>query len=222
MSRLGLPAGARIVELAPGKGELLVRILAAHPTATAVGVDRSTWFLAEARDRAEALGVADRLTLHDADANAFEWPDGTADLAVSRGAAGILGDHAATLAALAAMVRARGGLVLFGDGVWTAEPPDEGLTSFGMERDELPVGLDGQRALGSGAGLAPVWSELVSVAEWDDYEGAYGAAVEPFLAAHPGDPDAAPFRDRLNTMRESYADWRRGTFGFGITLFRRD
>ena len=196
-----------------------------------------------AHPRAE-LDVLDRLDLREADATAFSWPTGTTDLAISMGAAGILGDHAATLLALARMVRAPergvpgslapiaapavapdgiapGGLVLFGDGAWLAEPPPDGLASFGMDRHELPDGLEGQRTLGVGAGLEPLWSEAVSVEEWDDYESAYGSAVEPWLAEHPDDPDGPAFLERLTLMRRSYAEWRRGVFGFGITLFRR-
>jgi hypothetical protein len=231
VARLALPGQATVVELACGKGELLVRLLAARPSALATGVDRSPWFLAEARDRARELGVLDRLDLLEADATAFDWPDGTADLAISMGAAGILGDHPATLEALARMVRAParamsggvrpGGLVLFGDGVWLAEPPPEGLASFGMDRHELPDGLEGQRALGVRAGLESLWSGAVSVEEWDDYESAYGSAVEPWLAEHPDDPDGPGFLERLTLMRRSYTEWRRGTFGFGITMFRR-
>jgi hypothetical protein len=137
------------------------------------------------------------------------------------GAAGILGDHAASVAALARMVRPGGGLVLFGDGVWTADPPPAGLAAFGMERSELPDGLAGQRALGAAAGLEPLWSELVTLEEWDEYESGYGAMVEPWAAANPDDPDLAAFLARTALMRQSYAEWRRGSFGFGITLFER-
>jgi hypothetical protein len=140
---------------------------------------------------------------------------------VGIGASGIVGDHATTLATLGRAVRPAGGLVLFGDGVWVAEPPVDGLAAFGMERAELPDGLDGQRALGAAAGLEPLWSELVTVEEWDGYESAYGSMVEPWAAANPDDPERDAFIERTALMRDSYAEWRRDAFGFGITLFRR-
>ncbi len=37
----------------------------------------------------------------------------------------------------------------------------------------------------------------------------------------PGGADAEAFNSRVALMRESSAGWRRGTFGFGFTLFRR-
>jgi hypothetical protein len=209
------------VELAPGKAELLCRLLAANPAATAVGVDRSPWFLADARVRSGTLGVAARLELHEADATAFEWPRETADLAIAIGSSGILGAQAGTLAALGRMARGDGGLVLFGDGVWLDEPPLDGLAAFGMERAELPDGLEGQRALGEATGLRPVWSELVSIEEWDAYERAYAEAISRWAQANPEDPELRAFVARSALMRDSYAAWRRDTFGFGITLFRR-
>lgn len=92
--------------------------------------------------------------------------DGRADLAIAMGASGILGDQAATLAGLAAAVRP-GGSIVFGDGVWSAEPPDEGLASFGMTRGELPSGPAALLAIGRGLGLVPLDVETVSQAEWD-------------------------------------------------------
>ena len=221
IDRLDLPAGARVLELAPGKGELVIRLLAAHPGARATGIDRSPWFLHDAGKRAVELGVADRLELRNEDATQVPWPIDALDLAIAIGAAGIIGDHAATVAALARMVRPGTGLVLFGDGVWTAEPPADGLAAFGMERSELPDGLDGQRALGAAAGLEPLWSELATLEEWDDYELGYGSLVEPWAAANPDDPDRDAFIARTALMRQSYAEWRRGSFGFGIMLFER-
>ncbi len=221
IARLELPAGARVLELAPGKGELLARLLAAHPDAHATGFDRSPWFLRDARQRAVELGVADRVELRDEDATQVAWPVAAIDLAIAVGAAGIIGDHAGTVATLARMVRPRGGLVLFGDGVWIGEPPADGLAAFGMERSELPSGLDGQRALGAVASLEPLWSEQVTVEEWDAYESGYASMVHSWAAANPDDPDRDAFIERAALMRDSYAEWRRGSFGFGITLFRR-
>jgi SAM-dependent methyltransferase len=221
VARLALPPRARAVELACGKGELLVRLLATYRAARATGVDRSPWFLADARHRAIEAGVAERIELLEADASAFKWPVGSADLAIAIGASGILGDQRETLAALARMACPDGGLVLFGDGVWVGEPPREGLESFGMDRAELPEGLGGQRELGSAAGLEPVWSELVSTQEWDDYETAYASVPEAWAGRNPADPDRDAFLERATLMRESYESWRRDAFGFGLTLFRR-
>jgi Methyltransferase domain len=220
VARLGLPDPARVMELASGKAELLIRLLTACPGARAVGIERSRWFLADALQRAADAGVADRLVLHREDATKVPWPVAEMDLAIAVGASGIVGDQLATVRLLAGMAKP-GALVLFGDGVWVAEPPAAGLESFGMDRSELPDGLEAQRSLGTAAGLEPLWSQLVTVEEWDSYEGAYAAAPDAWAGEHPDDPDATAFRERAAMMRDSYTAWRREALGFGITLFRR-
>ncbi len=52
--------------------------------------------------------------------------DRAAALTIAMGATGILGGQAETVAGLAAATRP-GGTVVFGDGVWTGEPPVAGL-----------------------------------------------------------------------------------------------
>lgn len=60
-------AGGRQLELGCGAASMLVTILALYPRTTAVGVDLSAVALAEARRRAEKVGVADRLELRQQD-----------------------------------------------------------------------------------------------------------------------------------------------------------
>lgn len=63
--------GGRHLELGCGAASVLVTILALYPRMTAVGVDVSAVALAEARRRAEEVGVADRLELRRQDARAL-------------------------------------------------------------------------------------------------------------------------------------------------------
>jgi SAM-dependent methyltransferase len=224
VGRLDLAPGARVLEVGCGKGELLVRLLARRPGVAAVGIDRSPWFLADARARADAAGVGERLRLVEADGASLPElrPDAPPelDLVVSIGAGGVFGDQATTLRRLAGRVRP-GGTVLYGDGVWLAEPPADGLAAFGMERAELPDRAEGQARLAIEAGLETEFVEVVDVEEWDDYEGAYVAGIEPWAAANPDDPDRVAFLTRAAAMRQSYAGWRRASMGFAVGLYRR-
>ena len=52
VARTPLDRGDHVLELGCGKGELLVRLLARWPDATAKGFDRNPWFLAVARSAA--------------------------------------------------------------------------------------------------------------------------------------------------------------------------
>jgi SAM-dependent methyltransferase len=219
VARTALGRGDHALELGTGKGELLVRLLERWPEATAEGFDRSPWFLATARRRAESAGVAGRVSFVLTDAPGALIADRAVALTMALGATGILGGQAETVAGLARATRP-GGTVVFGDGVWLAEPPADGLAAFGMDRAELVDGAEGLAALGVAAGLEVLDVELVTPEEWDAYEAAYSDGVGAWLAANPDDPDHAAFAARRVKMDASYRDWRRGTFGFGIARYR--
>jgi SAM-dependent methyltransferase len=219
VGRTPLAGGDHVLEVGCGKGDLLARLLARWPGATAEGFDRNPWFLATARSIAESTGVAGRVSFIETDAPGVLIADRSVAMTVAMGAGGILGDHAATVAGLARAVRA-GGVVLFGDGVWIREPLLSGLVSFGMTRDELPDGIEGFAALGVEAGLEVLDVEVVDDAEWDAYEDDYAGAIERWAGAHPADPEAGPFLERAKLFRSSYAAWRRDALGFAIARFR--
>jgi Methyltransferase domain len=216
-----LGPGDHVLELGVGKGAFLVPCLARRPGATAEGFDRNPWFLAAARAAAAAVGgdVADRVSFIETDAPGVPLADRAAALTVAMGATGILGGQRETVAGLSAATRP-GGTVLFADGLWLRIPPADGLADFGMTRDELADGVEGFAALGIEAGLEPLGVDVVTDAEWDDYEASYAAAVERWAAANPDDGERTAFLERAALMRASYAAWRRAAFGYAIGRFR--
>jgi SAM-dependent methyltransferase len=220
VDRLELAPGDHVLELGSGKGDLLVRILRRWPGVTGEGFDRNPWFIAEAIASARAAGVADRLSLIETDVPGVLIADRGAVLAIAMGATGILGDGAATVAGLAGAVRP-GGHVLFGDGVWLAEPPADGLAAFAMTRGELPFGGEGIVAWGVELGLEPVDVETITPAEWDAYESAYTGAIDEWAAANPDDPEHDEFVARAAMFRTTYLAWRRDAMGFVAARFRR-
>jgi len=222
VERCDLRAGDHVLEVGCGKGDLLVRLLARWPGATAEGFDRNPWFLSEARAAAAAAGedVVRRVSFIETDLAGALIADRGAAVTIAFGATGVYeGVQAATVRGLAAATRP-GGTVLFGDGLWIREPLASGLAAFGMALDELAEGVDGFAALGLEAGLEVVEIEVVSDAEWDGYETAYAAAITSWAAAHPDDPEREAFLARSAAMAESYRAWRRDAFGFAIGRFR--
>lgn len=215
IAALPLPAtGApRVVETGCGAAELLLRILAAHPGATGVGVDPDPHALARARAAADARGLSVELVEARAQDAALE--PGSFDLVVNVASSHAHGGFPAALAELAALARPDGGIVLLGEGYWAAPPSDAFLQALGgATADELPLGLDALRAATAAVGLTALDVRTATAADWAAYE--EGLAAE---AERHDDPDAVAYARRIRDRR-ALADGAT-TMGFALLTLRR-
>ena len=96
---LDLSPGARVLDVACGKAELLVRV-AERWGIRGVGVDLSPYVVRQAREKAAARGVSGRLVLVESDGAAWDPGPEPYDLAMCVGASWVFGGHAGTLRAL--------------------------------------------------------------------------------------------------------------------------
>lgn len=126
-------------DLACGKGELLCRWAAEFGTG-GVGVDLSEVFLAAARDRADELGVADRVRFEHGDAGAFAAEPGAYDIVSCIGATWIGGGLAGTLDRFTAAAGVPGPVA--------ARPPGVRAALRGLGRVRAASHLTGRRADG--------------------------------------------------------------------------
>ena len=216
---LQLPAGARVVDIACGKGELLLRLAEACGV-RGVGVDLSPFFIAEAERRRTARLPDARVEFVELDGAAFE-PDRPHGFAVASclGASWVFGGHEGTLDALAAMVEP-GGWVIAGEPYWLREPPEEYLQASGLTRDAFGSHAANAEA-GERRGLELVHTLVSSGDDWDRYEGLQWYATSEYVRAHPGDADLPELLERVTTDRATYLKWGRDTVGWAIYVFRR-
>ncbi len=149
------PSVSSVLDLGTGTGETLAAVLARHPGAAAVGLDKSEPMLGAARRRlgdvAAELRVAD---LTD------PLPGGPFDLVVSALAIHHLeGPDKADLFARIAGALRPGGRFVLGDVVIPADPADA-VTPVTSDHDRPSTLADQLRWLGdAGFGAAAVWSE---------------------------------------------------------------
>jgi SAM-dependent methyltransferase len=214
---LDLTAGARVVEVACGKGELLVR-LAERYGATGFGIDISPWEVPVARARLEASVPGADLRVVEGDASKYPFEPSSADLAVCLGASWIWGSHRGTLAALARIARP-GGLVLVGEPYWRQEPDPAYLAAADLEGVEVGTHA-GNVAAGIDLGLTFLYAMPSREDEWDRYEMLQARAAERYALAHPGDPDLPELLERMRRGRDAYLRWGRDTLGWSVYLFR--
>jgi SAM-dependent methyltransferase len=209
--RLG--PGQRHLDLACGKGEMLVRWSDMYGT-VGEGVDISETFLAAAHDRARELGVSDRVTFRHGDAAKDVPADASFDVVSCIGATWIGGGITGTIELMRPALRP-GGLLLIGEPFWSAAPPD-GIPAQLAEFTSLAGTLDRLET----AGLNLVEMVLADRDSWDRYVAAQWWTVDEWLRANPAHPDAAAMRRYLTDSRRAHLTYQRELLGWGVFVCR--
>ncbi len=217
MSVLKLDATSRVLDVACGKGEMLVRMAESYGV-SGVGVDHSSAFVADARKRADACGVADRIEWVEQEASTYAPEPGSFDVACCLGARPY-GSYSDTLVRMGSFVTS-GGLLVVGEGYWRQEPEATYLKFLGASKGDY-ADHAGTAAVGISLGLTLIYSTTSSVDEFDHYEGKYLAAMERYLRENPEDPDADAMAARIRGWRDAYLRFGRETLGFGVYVFMK-
>jgi SAM-dependent methyltransferase len=215
---LQLAADARVVDIACGKGEFLLRLAEAYG-AHGVGVDISPFYIAEAERRRGARVPDAGIDFVQMDGAEFK-PDKQQGFTVASciGASWVFGGHEATLDALVAMVEPDG-WVIAGEPYWLREPPEEYLRASGLTREAFGSHAENAES-GGRRGLDLVHTLVSSKDDWDRYEGLQWLATADYARAHPDDPDVAELLERVANDRATYLRWGRDTVGWAIYVYR--
>ncbi|MDX6355787.1 MAG: hypothetical protein QOF98_2690 [Streptomyces sp.] len=213
-----LEEGARQLDLACGKGEMLNR-WAQRFGIGGVGIDVSEVFLGAARRRAEELGVAERVSFERGDAGAYQAEEGAFDVVSCIGATWVGGGLAGTIDLLRPAMRP-GGLMLIGEPYWTEPPPAEALEEIGADAADF-ASLAGTLNRFEAAGMELVEMVLADGDSWDRYAAGQWFTIDEWLRAAPKDhPDAADMREFLDHHRRTHLTWTRRYMGWGIFVLR--
>ncbi|MGW2960483.1 SAM-dependent methyltransferase [Streptomyces sp. NPDC001220] len=205
--RLAATRPTTVLDIGCGWGELMLRLLEAVPHAHGVGLDVHAGDLARGRRAAEARGLADRVEF--AEESAAGTARGPADVVLCLGASQALGDDLVTALRELRRLVSDGGRVLLGEGFWQRTPTEAELSGMWpgastADHHDLAALVD----LAVAAGFRPEWTETASPAEWEEFESAYQADQEVWLATNPGHPLATETRARLDTHRSSWLTYR--------------
>jgi SAM-dependent methyltransferase len=205
---LALGAGARVLDVGAGNGEILRRIVAAYGV-RGIGLDPVA-----------QPGADDRTELRRA--RIEELTERDFDLVVNVAASHAFGRWDQALAGLAGLARP-GGMVLFGEGYWRRDPPAAYLEALGGARaDELPASLAVLVAGAEAHGLRALQLVVASEDDWDRYEWRLIHNGERAAATLGGDADAEALRAWVERARRRVlGEGGRDTLGFALILFAR-
>lgn len=211
---LRLPAGASVLDLGSGSGEMLCTWARDHGI-TGTGVDMSPLFTEQAQQRAQELGVAAQVSFIHADAAGYV-SDQKVDVAACVGATWIAGGVAGTVALLAQSLRP-GGLILIGEPFWRQLPATDDIAKGCLAHSisdflTLPelVASFGQM------GCDVVEMVLADQDGWDRYEAAKWLTMRRWLDANPNDDFAPEVRAQLSSEPTRYTTYTREYLGWGV------
>jgi SAM-dependent methyltransferase len=213
-----LEPGARVLEIAMGKGEFIVR-LAERYGVGGVGIDLSPFCVADARRKVQQHVPEADLNFVEMDGADYEPAEGVSfDLAACIGASWIYGGHRGTLAYLKRVTKP-GGWVVAGEPYWRSEPADEYLEAIGASQSTYGTHYENV-TVGETMGLTLAYTLVSNEDDWDEYEGLQWYAAEGWARNNPDDPDVGKVLARVRMGRDEYLKWGRDTLGWAIYLFR--
>jgi SAM-dependent methyltransferase len=214
---LRLRPGARVLDIASGKAEFLVR-LAERYGIEGVGVDLSPYCIAGARRKQQQRVPEAHLRFLEMEGADYA-PDApeSFDVAACIGASWIYGGHKGTLNALVSMAAEESWIVV-GEPYWRQPPAEEYLAAIGQERSNYGTHKENVEA-GQAQGLELAYTLVSSPDDWDRYEGLQWYAAERWARAHPEDPDVDEVLERVRDGKMAYLTWGRETLGWAIYVF---
>lgn len=217
LERLDPAECGRVVDLGCGAGAWLLELLEARLDLTAVGVDTSLH--PEREVRAEARGVADRLTWAEADAATWR-PVGAHpafDAVICVGASHAFGGLSGTLDAIRSHLRP-GGRALLGDATWEQPPSAAAQQALGARPGDFPTLAQLVPTL-EGHGFEVGYAHVSSAEEWDDYEWSWTGSLVAWAQREGRSPqDRAQALDAARSHRRDWVEGYRGELGFVTTV----
>lgn len=215
---LNLENGSRVLDIACGKGEFLIRLNELY-NISGVGVDISPYCIRDCFEKKNTRVPKSDLEFVEMDGADYKL-DHTSpfDVAMCIGASWIYGDHRGTIQALKKFTKP-GGLILVGEPFWLKEPSKVYLNADGMKKEQYTSHYNNVK-IGEEEGLTCIYTLVSEKDDWDHYETLQWLATDEFIKSNPEDKDILELYERSKKMKEVFLRWGRDSMGWAIYVFR--
>ena len=215
---LNLSNKSRILDIACGKGEVIIR-LAEKYQVSGVGVDLSPFCINDCKEKHLERVPNTDLVFIEMDGAEYQPDAGELfDVSMCLGASWVFEGHVGTLQALKKMTK-QGGLIIVGEPFWLKDPDTEYLDAIGMTHESFRPHKMNVR-LGEELSLTCLYTLISNKDDWDHYETLQWWAVDDYVRSYTDDPDNQEILDRVMKAKEIYLKWGRDTINWGVYIFR--
>jgi SAM-dependent methyltransferase len=216
---LHLNSGSKVLEIAIGKGEFLVRLVERY-NVSIVGIDLSPYHLGDAKQKVkERVPKADVKLIQMDGANYEPKEPESFDLSCCLGASWIYNGHEGTLKYLMKQTKLKG-FIIVGEPFWISRPPKEYFDNSELKYETISTHA-GNVQVGENLGLKLLYTFVSTQDEWDRYIGLQWYAMDKYALEHPEDPDLPELLNKLNKEKTLYLNWERDFIGWAIYVFRK-
>jgi SAM-dependent methyltransferase len=217
---LPLKPGARVLDIASGKGEFLIRLAERYPQIIGTGVDFSPYCIADVQKKHQERVPDAQLYFLEMDGAKYV-PETleSFDLTACIGGSWIYGGLQGTLNALHKMAAPESWIAV-GEPYWRHEPEKEYVEAIGATRNDFGEHYQNIE-VGRELGLEAVYTLVSSQDDWDRYEGLQWYAAETWASEHRDDPDVETVLNRVRNSKTAYLRWGRETLGWAIYVFKK-
>ena len=218
-SLLDIKPGSKVLDIACGKGEPLIR-LAELFNISGTGVDLSPYFIKDCEKKKNERVPNSDIKLLEMDGAKYKPENNELfDLVMCIGASWIYNGFKGTINALKKMTKPNG-LLIIGEPYWLKEPDDEYLKMSGLKKEEFNSHYKNIDT-GEKEELNCIYTLVSSHDDWDHYETLQWWSAYDYVTVNPDDPDNSELLNKINKAKTEYLLYGRDTLGWAIYVFKR-
>ncbi len=208
-----LDSSSTVLDMACGRGGPAI-VLAAEFGCKVVGVEVRPGFASAGRERVEAAGLSELISIETADASKYEALPGHFDAALCLGAGFVWGHIGQAAEALRPAVKP-GGSVAVGEPFWREWPvPEPWEPHYFVDLQQTTDRFEQ-------AGLSMIGLVASSRDDWDNYESLHWRAIAEWLAENADHEHAEELKYEDSERRSAYLRYERSALGWAIFVGRR-